>query len=171
MKILITGPESTGKTTIAEYIAQCFDGINIPEFARTYLEKNGPDYVEADLIFFAKEHIKIYNMQEPNTLQVFDTSNLDIVVWSLYKYGRCDPWIRGQTKQLDFDHIFLTSPDVPWTADSLRENENNRQDLYDLFVAELEGLGMEYTILESDRLEREGQVKEIIEAKIRSESS
>lgn len=163
MKVLVTGPESTGKTTISEYIAEHFNGTYISEFAREYLEKNGPDYEEEQLLFFAKETKKRYHKPKTTKIEIHDTSLIDIVVWSLYKYGRCDPEIVEMTKQLDFDLILLATPEVPWKDDPLRENENNRQDLYDLFIKNLEELGMEYTILYSDRHEREVQVKEIIQ--------
>jgi len=162
VKVLVTGPESTGKTTISEYIAAQFDGIYISEFAREYLEKNGPDYKEEQLLFFAKETTQRYYIPRTTKIEIHDTSLIDIVVWALYKYGRCDPKIVEMTKQLDFDLIFLATPEVPWKDDPLRENENNRQDLYDLFVIKLNELEMEYVILHSDRDQREAQVRQII---------
>jgi len=166
VKILVTGPESTGKTTISEYIAEHYDGIYIPEFAREYLEIHGPDYQEEDLLFFAKETIKRYHNTNKAKLEIYDTSMIDIVVWSLYKYGRCDTKIEDMTKQLDFDLILLATPEVPWTNDPLRENESNRQDLYDLFIMKLKELEKEFVILESDRVGREEHVKEIINRKL-----
>lgn len=162
MKVLVSGPESTGKTTISKYIAAHFGGIYISEFAREYLEKHGSEYNEKDLLFFAIETTKQYHNPRKSELEIHDTSLIDIVVWSLYKYDRCDPKIEEMTKQLDFDLIFLATPEVPWTEDPLRENENNRQDLYDLFVMKLNELDKEYTILHSDKDEREVQVKEIV---------
>jgi len=162
LKILITGPESTGKTTISKYISTQLDATYIPEFARIYLEKNGPCYVEQDLSYFAKEHLSIYTNQNDARLIVFDTSLIDIVVWSLYKYGRCDPWIIDQTKSLHFDLIFLTTPAVAWTEDALRENENNREELYALFKQQLNLVDLPYTILHADEHKRERQVIKII---------
>lgn len=163
MKILITGPESTGKTTISKYIASQFKGHYIPEFAREYLEKNGPSYEEKDLLFFAKETLKSYQEKFQNNIQVFDTSLIDIVVWSLYKYDRCDPVIIQHTSQIHFDLIFLTTPKVAWKADPLRENENNRDELYKLFIKQMKKFNLAFTTLYAKRNQRENQVKRIIE--------
>jgi len=162
-KILITGPESTGKTTIASYISSQWKGLLVSEFARDYLEKNGPQYQYEDLLTIAKEHCRIVEQLERDHHQlVLDTYLLNIKIWSEFKYDKVDLWIVDKLQDMSFEHVLLTKADVPWSFDPLRENENNRDDLFALFQDEMSRLKWEYTVLESNEELRKEQVTRLL---------
>ncbi len=162
-KVLITGPESTGKSTIATFIANHWGGTLIPEYARTYLKERGPSYVQADLLQIAKQHYKQIENEEKESIKlVLDTYLINIKIWSEYKYDNCDPWITTEVQKLSFDYIFLTQPDVPWSYDPLRENEFSREEIFILYKEQLDRLKLEYILLESDEKLREEQVSSIL---------
>lgn len=163
MKILVTGPESTGKSTISRFIADEFHATLIPEYARVYLELKGPGYTQEDLLVIAKHHLELYKAHQSVSHLVCDSFLLNIKIWSEYKYGTCDPWILDMYNDIAFDIVLLATPEVDWVDEPLRENPNNREELLDIFKSELKTIQQEYVILESDRKRREEQVKLLIQ--------
>lgn len=164
MNILVTGPESTGKSTISQFIADEYEAELITEYARTYLSKNGPGYTQEDLLTIAKHHYELYTNRDKKDICVCDSFLLNIKIWSEYKYGSCDPWIIEHVTSIKFDLVLLTSTDIPWAADPLRENPLNRDELFMIFKKELDAIGQQYVVLKSDKEAREKQVKQLINA-------
>ncbi len=162
MNILVTGPESTGKSTISQFIAEEFGATLIPEYARAYLEEHGSDYNQQDLLHIANRHYTLYKEASASKLIVLDSFLLNIKIWSEYKYGSCDPWILDKYNDITFDMVLLCTPAVGWVTDPLRENPNNRDELLDIFKSELEAIHLEYVVLESDRKLREKQVQVLL---------
>lgn len=137
--IVITGPESTGKTTLTAELAAHFGVAWMPEFAREYIDLLNREYTETDLLEIAKGQLK--REQEftlkSNGLLFFDTSLEVIKIWSEYKYGRCHPWILEQLKNQKHDLYLLCSPDIPWEYDPQQESPNERDELFKLYHQEL----------------------------------
>ncbi|MEL6923457.1 MAG: ATP-binding protein [Bacteroidota bacterium] len=142
MKIILTGPESTGKSTLAAQLAQQLEGLWVPEYARTYIQTIDRLYEEADLLRIAQEQQRqIAEKQMENPPFLFcDTSLLVIKIWSEYKYGRCHPWIEQQLKAQEVDLYLLCGIDVPWTYDEQREHPTQREELYAIYERELQQL-------------------------------
>lgn len=140
-KIIITGPESSGKTTLAQELAQHYQTVWVPEFSRDYLNKLNRDYDEDDLLEIAKGQVKredeFIEQHNPNLL-ICDTSLLVIKVWSNVKYKRCHPWILKQLDHRPVDLYLLTYPDIPWEPDPLREHPQQRDMLFDIYQQELQ---------------------------------
>jgi NadR type nicotinamide-nucleotide adenylyltransferase len=139
-RIVITGPESCGKTTLALQLAKHFKAPLIKEYAREYLNQKKGVYEQDDLLAIAKGQIQ----QEESILQNFnqeflflDTDLITIKIWSQEKYESCDPWIKTQIKERHYDLYLLCKPDLPWTYDPLRENAHNRSKLYKLYETQL----------------------------------
>ena len=150
-KIIITGPESSGKTTLCKNLANHFKLACSKEFARCYLEKNGYNYNQSDLLEIAKGQL----LSEKN-YQILDTDLITIKIWSEYKYESCDSWILEKINEQKLEQRFylLCKPDIPWQSDPLRENPDNRDELFEIYKMELENLGYNYYIVEGkDRLE------------------
>lgn len=150
-KIIITGPESAGKTTLCENLAKHFKLSFSKEFARFYLEKNGYNYNQTDLLEIAKGQL----LSEKNH-QILDTDLITIKIWSEYKYGACYSWILEKINEQKLEKRFylLCKPDIPWKYDPLRENPDNRDELFEIYKMELEQLGLSYSIIEKEnRLE------------------
>jgi nicotinamide riboside kinase len=150
-KILFTGPESTGKTTLAKWIAEKIGGSYIPEYSRTWLKHRNKPYEYQDLLEIAKGQ---KNEEEKadysdNKIVVFDTSFLVLQIWSTYKFGKCDPWIIDQFSTMKFDLIFLCSPDkVKWEYDPLRESPYEREILFKFYEDALKAADKKYILLD-----------------------
>lgn len=131
-KIVIIGPESTGKSTLSASLAAYYHTAWVPEFARTYLEKLGRPYEQKDLLQMAKGQLLLEEeqMQRARRLLFCDTDLHVIKVWSEHKYGDCDPWILRQISERKYDFYLLTGIDLPWQEDPLREYPQARERAY-----------------------------------------
>ena len=147
LKIIVTGPESSGKTTLCKALSEHFKIPYSEEFARGFLEQLGRNYKKDDLLKIAKGQLK----SEENT-QLLDTDLITIKIWSKYKYGSCDKWILEQIeKQKSEKRIYLLcKPDIPWQADAQRENPNDREKFFEIYKEEMESLGYDYFIVEGE---------------------
>ncbi len=165
MKILITGPESSGKSTLCSELDRHLNCILIPEYARTYLEENGPKYSKKDLLEIAKYHYQVVKVLEkecnPN-LFVLDTFLLNIKIWSEVKYGKCDPWLIEKLSEIKYDLIFLLKPNLPWVEDPLRESKHIRDELFEIYKKELKSLNWKYHIIDEVQELRTQQALDII---------
>ena len=151
-KIIITGPESSGKTTLCQQLSNHFNIPFTQEFARLYVDSLDRDYIINDLLSIAKQQLK----SEFNS-QLLDTDLITIKIWSEYKYGRCDKWILDEIEKQKSEKRFyiLCSPDIAWQTDSQRENPNDRKKLFEIYKKELENLKHKYFILNGEnRLEK-----------------
>jgi NadR type nicotinamide-nucleotide adenylyltransferase len=143
IKVAIVGPESTGKTVLAESLARHFNTKWVPEYARDYLDTINRPYTRDDLETIALEQI---NLEERfakmvKDVLICDTTLLVIKIWSEFKYGTCPGWINDEVISRYYDLHFLTYIDIPWEQDPQREHPHKRQFLYDLYLRELENLG------------------------------
>jgi len=147
LKIIATGPESSGKTTLCKALSKHFNFPFSKEYAREYLEKINKDYNQDDLLKIAKEQLK----SEQNT-QLLDTDLITIKIWSKYKYGSFDKWILEQIEKQKSENRFylLCKPDIPWHADAQRENPYEREEIFEIYKKELEYLGHNYFIVEGE---------------------
>ncbi|MEM7572461.1 MAG: ATP-binding protein [Bacteroidota bacterium] len=121
IRILITGPESSGKTTLAQALAQELAGTYHAEYARTYLEQRGGAYEREDLDTMLREQTDQRTRQLGKT-NIFDTSALTYYQWSLVKYGKVSHYISEQMAKTRCDFALLCVPDLPWAPDPLRES-------------------------------------------------
>ncbi len=128
-KIVIIGPESTGKSTLCEQLAAHYKTQWVPEYAREYLLKYGTDYKYEDLYTIARGQIKgeedITNNLQPATrnpqLIFIDTDLHVIKVWSEFVFNKCDNRMLTQIANRQYDLYLLCNTDLPWVKDELRE--------------------------------------------------
>ena len=146
-KIIITGPESSGKTTLCEQLSNHFNIPFTKEFARSYIDNLDRSYIIGDLLSIGKEQLK----SELNS-QLLDTDLITIKIWSEYKYGRCDKWILDQIEKQKTEKRFylLCKHDINWQADKQRENPNDREVLFKIYKQELDDLGHKYFIVKGE---------------------
>ena len=139
IKIGITGPESTGKTWLAEQLATYFKTDYTPEYAREYLLKLNRPYSYDDVIEIAKNQWEMINKQQTNNSKVliYDTEMLVIYVWLIYKYKKCPQWIIDAFHNQSIDLYLLCYPDIEWNYDPLRENPDDRMELFNIYENEL----------------------------------
>ena len=136
LRIAITGPESSGKTTLCLLLSEHFKVPFISEYARTYLENKSGAYKQSDLDFIAKEHLKNI-LSSSHTVSISDTDFSVLEIWSEYKFKKSSELIKELVSQDLFDLHILCRPDIPWVADELRENEHSRYYLFELYKASL----------------------------------
>ena len=152
LKIIVIGPESSGKTTLCNELSKHFNLPFSKEYAREYLENLNSNYTQDDLLKIAKGQL-----QTENGLQLLDTDLITLKIWSEYKYGSCDNWILTQIEKQKTENRFylLCSPDIPWQADKQRENPNNREELFKIYKQELDDLEHTYFIVDGEnRMEK-----------------
>lgn len=161
LKIVLFGPESSGKTTLAKQLATHYHTLWVPEFMRTYLQKKWDDEKQRvnknDLIAIAQGQIASENLAAPNAQKFLfcDTNLLELKVYSEYYYnGYCPETILEASKQNHYDHYFLTHIDTPWVPDDLRDRPYDRQKLFRIFESELQKKSLPYSVLMGDEKER-----------------
>lgn len=131
-KIVVIGPESTGKSTLSAGLAEALHTIWVPEHARDYLINLGRDYIEADLLQIAKGQLQ----DEEEALKmahqhlICDTDLYVLKVWSEAKYGRCHRGILENIAQSTCDLYLLTYIDIHWEDDPLREHSQPEERYY-----------------------------------------
>jgi NadR type nicotinamide-nucleotide adenylyltransferase len=126
-KIVIIGPESTGKSTLCEELARYFQTDWVAEFAREYLLTNGKEYTYNDLLTIAKGQIDLEDkissrlIANSSKLVFIDTDMYVMKVWGEFVFGKCHQWIIDQIVERRYDLYLLCNTDLPWTKDELRE--------------------------------------------------
>jgi NadR type nicotinamide-nucleotide adenylyltransferase len=150
-KIVITGPESTGKTTLAEALAHRLNALLIPEYARSYVEKLDRPYTYSDVEKIAQhqsDEESKFSEHEESGILLMDTWLIITKVWFEVVYGAAPDWIEKQIATDDIDLFLVCAPDIPWIADPIRENGGEmRHKLFDRYINEIESHGFAYEIV------------------------
>lgn len=126
-KIVVVGPESTGKSSICEGLAAHFHASWVPEYAREYLLRHGTDYRYEDLMTIARGQLALEDeaveaaMSKGDPLIFIDTDMYVMKVWGEFVFGRCDSWILDRINERRYDAYLLPRTDLPWVRDELRE--------------------------------------------------
>lgn len=122
-RILITGPESTGKSELSQALALHYGGKVIPEYAREYVEKLRRSCTYEDVEHIARWQQNTYiETQRSGAYVFFDTWLIITRVWFDIVFKMVPAWIDEQISQADFDLVLLCQPDLPWISDGIREN-------------------------------------------------
>jgi nicotinamide riboside kinase len=159
MKILFTGPESSGKTTVATMAAEKLGIPVVMEMARPFLDIRSDKYSFADL-----EEIALLQRYEESFVRhssnayICDTDLLTIIIWARDKFGNENAdwsnwWLRDRP-----DFIFLCLPDIPWEPDSLRENPLDRDRLVAEYVSQIHRFEADFVTLHGDKQTRLAKV-------------
>jgi NadR type nicotinamide-nucleotide adenylyltransferase len=156
MRIAITGPESTGKSWLAEQLAAWYGTSWVPEYAREYLERTQGKYQYEDILKIAKGQLKSEIRIEAKTKNILfcDTEFLVTRIWCEVKYGKVHPWILDNAETHPYDLFLLCNIDLPWQFDPLREHPEMRPYLFDRYVETLDNLGANYRIVSGTGEER-----------------
>lgn len=155
-KIAITGPESSGKTTLVEAMANHYACPWVPEFARKYLTEKKGFYTQSDLLNILKgqlHHESTLAKSYPPLL-FCDTDPLVIWVWSKVKFSSVDNEIDAAFSSQHYDLHLLVYPDIAWEEDPLRENRYDRMDLFRIYREQLELHKKPYVIIKGNEKER-----------------
>ena len=169
VKVVINGPESTGKTTLIQQLAEYFNTEYVPEFARDYLQEKWDLKKEVcskeDLIIIVKEQVNLENdlSSKANKILLLDTNIITTINWSLTHFdGYCDPWIIKQAEFLKYNHYLITNIDIPWVKDDLRDRPNEREGMLSSLINEHDIRGLRYSIIDGDKGKRLDDAIDII---------
>ncbi|HBR52864.1 MAG TPA: nicotinate-nucleotide adenylyltransferase [Flavobacteriaceae bacterium] len=170
LKIVLFGPESTGKTTLATQLAAHYASEWVPEYMRTYLQKKWDREKETiskeDLLPIAKGQIRLENNLAKSTSDYLfcDTNLLELQVYCEYYYnGWCPKEIATAVHNHQYHYYFLTGIDVPWKADDLRDRPFDRSTLFRNFENALKERNIAYTLLKGSPQERLQNAIEILD--------
>ena len=157
VKIVLFGPESTGKTTLSEQLARHYNTVWVPEFARDYLQEKWNNERKtcenADLIPIAIGQMQLENklVKKADKILVCDTDLLETKVYSEEYYGGfVDPELDRAALHNQYDLYLLTYIDTPWEADDLRDRPEQRQEMFDAFENTLKKFNRPYLLLKGD---------------------
>lgn len=155
-KVVLTGPESTGKTTLAQQLAAHFGAHWAPEFAREYLENLNRPYEQNDLLAIAKGQIRLENrlLKKSEKLLFCDTDLITVKIWSEFKYGACHPWVLKTIAERQYDLYLLCVPDFPWQPDPQRESPFDRDRLFRMYKENLLASGKQFVEISGAGKER-----------------
>ncbi len=148
-KIVVIGPESTGKSTLCQQLAEHYETMWCPEFARDYLLTNGKDYEFENLLTIAKGQLSLESeleaklekqsetlLEEGGHLPLFiDTDMYVMKVWCEFVFNKCHRFVLDQIVERKYDLYLLCNIDLPWVADELREYPDleTRRKLYHIY--------------------------------------
>jgi HTH-type transcriptional repressor of NAD biosynthesis genes len=167
MKICFYGPESTGKSVMAERMAQIYQTEWVPEVARELITSN--TFTVDDIIRIGYTHYERIQqkLKTANRILFCDTDAITTQIYSQKYLGKVPPVLFDLEKKVSYDKYFLFDIDVPWVADGLRDLGNEREEMFDLFKSELEKRSIVYQVVQGDFQQRDRFIREVVDKLLR----
>lgn len=159
--VVVTGSESTGKTTLAATLARHYHTAWVSEFARQYLDEKVAstgrplDASDVEPIAHGQIAAEDRGRAAARGIAVLDTDLVSTMVYARHYYGSCPPWIEAAVRARLGDLYLLCDIDVPWVAAPQRDRPHARSHMHELFVAALESLGARYVTIRGSWAERQ----------------
>lgn len=155
-RLVVTGPESTGKTTLSRQLAGYFNGRWVPEYARKYAEKLERPYSYKDVEHIAKQQIsQAYEYIEGKGVVVFDTYLIITKVWFEWGFGSCPDFVINEIRKNSMNLYLLCYPDIEWEPDAVREFPGKeRFELFRLYQENFEQFHLPYKIVKGQGPQR-----------------
>ena len=165
-KIVVTGVECSGKTTLSKALANKLDFSYVPEYARVYLQNLDRPYEIYDLHNIALKQFQSERelLSKPGKGIICDTGLLVIKIWSQVKYGDVHPMIRALLQFSLPDLYILPHYDIPYEEDPLRESPEIRPELFKIYKSELEKSGVDYVIVHGNMEDRMNQLDSTLDS-------
>lgn len=156
-RICLTGPESTGKSRMAERLARELGTIVVPEYAREYALARDGRLTSSDVEPIAQGQIanEERGLAAVSRVLVLDTDLISTVVYARHYYGACPSWIEEEARRRRADLYLLMDTDLPWQPDGARDAAGDvREDLFDAFRAALDEFDTKWEIVSGGWEER-----------------
>lgn len=177
--VALTGPESTGKSTLSRLLAAHYGTTHAPEYARAYLDQHGPAYTLPDLEAIARGQLAAEETAVAEaaaagqSVVFFDTDLLVIKIWAEHAFGHCPAWIAQHLHQHPPSLTLLLAVDLPWEPDPLREHPDpaQRRYFYQWYCRELQALPGRYAKIGGPPAERLTRAVAAVEALLGSTRS
>ena len=160
--IAVTGPESTGKTTLCRFLEKKLGACLVEDHTRTYLEIRNGVYAERDLknIALGYEKQKVEAIQNTEGFLICDTEMTNILIWAEDKFGKVDPLLQKLWEAEEFNLVLLCFPDLTWEPDPLRENSGKGEYFFHKFQDKLNEKFQKFYVIHGNERE-EDALKEI----------
>lgn len=149
--VVLTGPESTAKTSLAMHLSERFQAPWVPEASRRFVETDPTPLSAATVEPIARLAMQLDDearAKNPAVL-IHDTDLVSTVVYARHYYGSCPPWIFVEARARRADLYLLCLPDLPWEADGVRDRPTMRAELLALFRETLQAIDATYTVIGS----------------------
>lgn len=165
VKILVIGPESTGKSTLTQQLADYYNDLNIKskavlEFARDWIDNN----LNGEMNRLEKEHITLFGKEQMKLAEKYKDSEFDLVIsdtdaivstiFQKIYFNEVDPELQFIADNEKWDLVLFTQPDVPWVDDGQRNLSEKRKEVRKMFKVELEKRNMKYVEVKGNWEER-----------------
>ena len=161
VKVVLFGPESSGKTTLSIKLAHHYNTVWVAEYAREYLQNKWNNERKtcenSDLLPIAVGQMKLENklVKKADKILICDTDLLETKVYSEEYYGgTVDPLLEKAAAENKYDLYLLTYIDTPWEADDLRDKPEERLEMFNAFENALKKYDRPYILLKGDKKTR-----------------
>ena len=167
-RIVLTGSESTGKTTLARQLATSRGTLWVPEWARAHAESRGHVLDESDVEPIARGQMRIEDDADARAREyglreiVLDTDLVSTTVYARHYYGACPPWIDDEARARRGWLYLLCDIDLEWQPDAARDRPAARETIHAMFIDALERLGARYEVVRGLHDERFTAARDII---------
>ena len=164
-KIAVVGPESTGKSTICIQLAEHYNTVWVPEYAREYCSLLTDPCTWQDEINMFRGQLELEEklLQQANNILICDTTFITVKIWSDYMFGRSPQEVIDELPKHPYELYLLMNIDLPWQEDPLRDFPDMRQHFMDVWHKELRALDAEYHLISGSDSERLNNAIQIID--------
>lgn len=165
IRVVLTGSESTGKTTLASRIGTHYGVQHVPEFVREYAaSKDGAlDFNDHGPIARGQIALEDAAIARADAVVVQDTDLLSTVVYCDHYFGHCPQWIIDAARARRPDLYLLCEIDLPWVADGIRDRGHMREDMQNLFRVAVRASAGPYVVIDGDADQRLAKAIDIID--------
>lgn len=149
--IVITGAESTGKSTLTKALSNHFNSPFIPEFAREYVENLNNKYIYSDVEIIAKKQVEELNhYKNSNYPYIFvDTWLIITKIWFEVVYNKIPDWMESVIQNTNIDLFLVCETDLPWKPDFVRENGGEqRKKLQKKYIETIQHYNYNYQLVQ-----------------------
>lgn len=147
VKIAVVGPESTGKSTMSQYLAKNLNSLYVPEYARYYCKDLKNQYTLQDEMnmFYGQLALEdAISSQAKNNMLICDTTIITIKIWSDYLFNHTPTEVLNELQNRTYDLYLLMDIDLPWEDDPLRDFPDQREHFMEVWKKELNSLNVNY---------------------------
>jgi len=150
IKIAVVGPESTGKSSMSAYLADYYQTVWVPEYARGYCEKltSPPNWQDEINMFYGQLELEKELLPRANQLLICDTTFITVKIWSDHTFGKAPQEVLHELPRHPYDFYLLLNIDLPWEDDPLRDFPEMREHFMAVWYKELDALNANYVLVD-----------------------
>jgi len=166
LRVVATGSECTGKTTLTARLAAHYGTVWVPEFSREYAASLARPLTRGDVEPIARGQLAAERRAEAHAgrLLVLDTDVLSTLVYGAHYYGHAPDWIAAALRERPASLYLLCEIDVPWVADPQRDRGGARGEMQALFAKAVRRTGVPTVLIRGGWDERFRTAVEAVDA-------